>query len=168
MSSVLAKPITNATITGTITSGAPGPQAGVQCAINDNGQTQVPVGNSAGSFSWAWSFTQEVTNGTPYVLDVQTPFVDNCGNSIAAVNVCAIKLSSQGTSGQTLTLGGGSNPIFGSNTWDVQPPASDGVGGDLLIVNCSPGYAVGSGAKNLQITVASGSNVPFTLTLMGN
>ena len=128
--------------------------------MNDSGQPQIGVGSSAGNASGIYTASRSVTAGTPDVVNLLS-LTDPFGVAITAGHLIAVHIQSpSGTAaGVTLTMGGGTNPVF---------PAGRpiGPGGDDFWQDVqNGGVQITSGsAQNLQVTASSGT-VTYTLTL---
>jgi hypothetical protein len=121
-----------------------------------------PIGSVAGSQDLEHSKDYAITAGTPLVLDV-TALADQQGNAQNFAHVTGILVSNGSTTaGQDLTVGGGSNPLIA--TWG-QPVQANG--GWYGFGAPNPGITVSGTVKNIQITVAAGTNVPLTVTVKG-
>lgn len=160
MANTLSNPQYGAAILGTLTSSTA--TATNVATINDATSAAPSVGTSAGSFNLAYTASGTVATGTPVVLDT-TALTDPLGASINFGHVNIIKLTNNSTTtGQDLTMGGGSNPLFGSIS-----PVARANGGFLEIADPNPGIATSGSVKNIQISAAAGTNVAFALTILG-
>lgn len=159
--SILQNPKVTLAITGAIGDGASPPV--VNASINHTVSLSLPVGTSAGDVNIEYYRPIAVSVGTPLVLDL-TNLTDPLGNSISMSVVTAILLSNESTTtGQDLTLGGGTHPLFAA----MPVPAQAG-GGAVGVLAPASGFAVVSGTSNtLQVTAAAGSGVPGRLTILG-
>jgi hypothetical protein len=86
------------------------------------------------------------------------------GNALGMVHVTGVLVENDSTTaGQDFTVGGGTNPVLGTNQGTAQAN-----GGVFCIVNPSPGYSVVGGTSDtLQISVAAGTNVAGKITILG-
>lgn len=167
-SSTLTAIVISAQATANISSSAYGLQAVTKSSLLDVLSPAPGIGSGAGNASGFYSNTLTVTSGTPYTLDVTSGslFVDPLGNPITAGHVIGVKVANLSvTSGQDLTIGGGSNPVLGSVLGFAQAGDVSADPGFFMLYANNPGFAVSGSAKILQVTAAAGTNVPFVLTM---
>lgn len=159
MSTALTTPQIAASIIANLASG--NPPAKATCAVND-ATTIIPVvGTSTNNVNLCYSATRTVTSGSPDVLDL-TALTDPLGNALNFAVVRTVKITNNGSTGQTITVGGGTNPLFASESEPIQA-----LGGVHLTDHPDGGLAVSGTVKNLQISVAAGTSVSYTITILG-
>ena len=160
MATTLSNPSVNAQVRCNLSSGAA--PAVVGSTVSQSPNTTLTVGSTAGSVNACISEAIAITSGTPWTYNVSTG-LDPLGNAAGMVHVNAIIVYNlSATAGQILTVGAGTDPVLGSDSYTVQP------GGVAYVVNPSPGYSVvGSSSDTLTITVAAGTSVPVQVTVLG-
>lgn len=161
MSTLMSNPSINTRISCNLSSGAA--PAVTSTAVAQSAAGNPPVGTSAGSVNRCISLSTTVTNGTPLTVDVLTA-ADPNGNTAGIAHVTHVMVTNLSTtSGQDLTIGGGTHPVLGSDQYTAQAN-----GGSVLVQNPNPGYAaVSSSSDTLTITVAAGTAVPLQITIFG-
>ena len=158
----MASTVNSAQVSGGVTASLTG---GAAPAITASTPSQsllnnFTIGTAAGNVNLVYSSALTVTTGTPLVLDL-TALLDPLGGTVNFVHVCAVMITNGSvTAGQDFTVGGGTTPVFAAL------PLLQANGGNLQLINANPGWAT-SGANNLKFTVAAGTAVPFTLTILG-
>ena len=171
---VLSKVIVNTSIQGTGTYAGNGVQAAITTNVNSgttglgtNNPVSIATGLVAGQFAWMVSLTLNVISGTPYVLDLDATFNDICGQAVVgATNLCFWEVMNNGAVGN-IVVGGGSNPVLGSDQITVGPSLSTQITGVASNLNTNPGWVIGSGAANWRM-IASTGTISATFTLAGN
>jgi hypothetical protein len=126
-----------------------------------------PVGVAAGDISNVYNIAGVVTSGTPVTYDV-TSLTDQLGNAINLARVQGVfGMNLSTTTGQIITITGGtSNPLF-TDSYTIQPNLSGAGSGVIGSWNPSPGFAVDGTHKTIKVTVATGTNVPFEIAIVG-
>lgn len=140
-------------------------------ALSDNPQinqaANLIVGNAAGQVDRVIAQAITITSGTPVTINVGTA-LDPSGTAAAMVHVCGfILINSSTTTGQDMTIGGGTNPVWGatpaSSLYDAQAN-----GGIALGLAPNPGYHVtASSADTFTIIVAAGTSVAGQIVILG-
>lgn len=158
--------ITNPSIQGGITYNKTIPTVGASTAslqFPDSSSGSIAVGTSAGAANFGTTINFNVTSGTPYTLDL-TALTDTDGSSVTLASLSALKITNNSTTtGQDFTAGGGTNPIIASESTDpIQ------ANGGFHNARYPAGITVDSTHKLLQITVAAGTSVSGTVTLLGH
>jgi hypothetical protein len=148
-------------ITGALSDGLAPPV--VTASINHTVNPSLPVGSGSGSVNLEYHTPVTVTSGSPLVLDL-TNLTDPLGNAIAFAVVTAILLTNDSTTtGNDLSLGGGTTPLVATC-----PLPAQAAGGAVAVLAPAAGLTVTSGSTNkLQIAAAAGSAVPGKLTILG-
>ena len=131
--------------------------------FNQNVSQALTVGNTAGQANKAYQAALTVSTGTPLSIDLAS-LTDVTGAAITLTHVTTIVITNNSTTtGQDLTIGGGSNPLSAS----VAGVASAN-GGFMVNHNPAVGYVYNASTAHLiQITAAAGTNVPLTITILG-
>lgn len=106
---------------------------------------------------YMWSDTRSVTAGAPDDLDLRGGLTNAFGATLNFTNVVGFAIRNKGTTGQTLTVGAGSNPFI---TWLAATGDGVKVGAGGVFVLHSPidpfGTTAGT-ADILRIANASGT-----------
>jgi hypothetical protein len=131
--------------------------------INHQPNIAIGSGNSAGNVDRCFCEPFTVTAGTPLTVNVSSA-TDPMGNALGMLHVTSVLVENDSTTGgQDFTVGAGTHPVLGTDQGTAQAN-----GGVFCVVNPNPGYAVVSGTSDtLQISVASGTNVPGKITILG-
>jgi len=125
------------------------------------------IGSSAGNVQKVAMIQGTVTSGTPYTFNVYSGD-DVFGNVLNMAAVSRIVLVNQSvTSGQNLTLGGGTDPVMGSGCSIICGAGSATDQGTVAVSNPAEFTVVASTSDTITITAAAGTNVPFTLLILG-
>lgn len=161
MASALTSPKVGLSLTCNLTGGvAP---AIASCPVNHTISPTIAASSAAGGADLVYATAGTVTSGTPVVIDLTTGLTDPLGVALVFAHVVAIMVTNDSTTvGQTLTVGGGTNPILASESDPVQAN-----GGGFVVVAPNPGFTVDSTHKTLQVLVAAGTSVPYKLTVLG-
>jgi hypothetical protein len=135
----------------------------VTSQVNHQPNTAIGAGNSAGSVDRCFCEAFAVTAGTPLTVNVSTA-TDPIGNPLGMLHVTSVLVENDSTTaGQDFTVGAGTHPVLGTDQGTAQAN-----GGVFSVLNPNPGYSVVSGTSDtLQISVASGTNVPGKITVFG-
>lgn len=127
------------------------------------------LGSGAAQFNTAYLADRTVTNGTPDVLNLTSGLTDLDGNAIAAfADIVAFGVRNNSTTtGQILSVGGGTDPvvtIWGAGPIIVPP------GGCAVFINPGvAGYAITTTtADRINVTVAAGTAVSYTPFILGH
>lgn len=160
MSTILTNPILSIRATATLSSGT---FPVLNSNLNHTPSTPLSVGNAVGQVDIAVEKSFTVTSGTPFTYNVSTG-LDPFGATAGMVHVSAVIVENDSTTGgQTMTIGGGTHSVLGSDSYTAQPN-----GGVVAIVNPNPGYVVAGGSTDtITISVASGTAVAGKLTILG-
>src|ERR1700728_2897318 len=161
MSTTLSNPIASVQLKCQLTGGVV--PAGVSSQVNHQPNVSLGAGNTGGSIDGCFSEPFTVSAGTPLTISL-TAINDALGNAISFVHVTSVLVENDSTTaGQNFTVGGGTHPVLGTDQGTAQAN-----GGAFFVFNPNPGYSVVSGTSDtLQISVASGTNVPGKLTIFG-
>lgn len=111
--------------------------------------------------------TVQVSSGTPTVIDLNTVTQPD-GSTATFADLLIVGFYNHGdpTSGETLTIGGGTNPVV--SIWSANLVL---LGGTPILVGCpdATGYAVNaSTAHKFTLNIASGTNVDVDYLLVGH
>jgi hypothetical protein len=174
MGSTLQQASTNFQFQANVFTNDTGTQASPSSKVADNTASTPGLAlqgsTTQGTWDWVFSQTYTVASGSPLSINLGSGFNDPIGRSIAAVNVCAGKITNtSGTAGNDIIVGGGSNPLMGADTFTVGAATTNlpSLPGIYAFQKPEPGYIVGSGANVLKITAVQNS-ITITVTLMGN
>lgn len=161
MATTLTNPSVSVTVKAQLSSGAA--PALVAAQVNHSPNFGVGAGNTTGNVDRCYSTAFTVSAGTPLTINLTTA-LDPMQNAVGMLHVSGILVENDSTtSGQDMTIGGGTHPISATDSGLAQAN-----GGVHLMWNPSPGYAVTSGsADTVTITVAAGTNVPGKITILG-
>jgi hypothetical protein len=161
MSTILSNPIIGLQFKCQLTAGSA--PAVVTSQVNHQPNTTIGAGNSAGNVDLCFCEPFTVSAGTPLTVNVSAA-TDPIGNVLGMLHVTSVLVENDSTTaGQDFTVGGGTNPVLGTDQGTAQAN-----GGVFSVVNPDPGYAVVSGTSDtLQISVAAGTNVPGKITILG-
>jgi hypothetical protein len=161
MSTTLSNPQANVQLRCQLTTGAA--PAVVASQVNHQPSIALGAGNTAGSVDRCFSESFTVSAGTPLTVNLSSA-TDPLGNAVGMVHVTSVLVENDSTTaGQDFTVGGGTHPVLGTDQGTAQAN-----GGEFLVTNPNPGYSVVSGTSDtLQISVASGTNVPGKVTILG-
>ncbi|MGA2439613.1 MAG: hypothetical protein ABSH08_01525 [Tepidisphaeraceae bacterium] len=161
MSTTLSNPNVSVQLKCQLTGGAA--PAVVTSQVNHQPNVAIGSGNSAGNVDRCFSEPFAVSAGSPLTINL-TSATDPLGNALTFVHVSSVLVENDGTTaGQDFTVGGGTHPVLGTDQGTAQAN-----GGAFFVVNPNPGYSVVSAASDtLQISVASGTNVPGKVTVFG-
>lgn len=167
MATTLTGPSASVNIRATLTNSASAPQAPVGSSLNHTPNINLVAGVAAGNVNCTISKAFTVTNGSPLVINVSSA-LDPIGNAAVMVHVIAVLVENDSvTTGQDFTVGGGTDPVMGTDQFTVQSN-STGQGGAGFVCNTSPGYVYNvSTANSVTITVAAGTAVPGRITILG-
>jgi hypothetical protein len=135
----------------------------VTSQVNHQPAAALGAGNAAGSVDGCYCESFTVSAGTPLTVTLPSA-ADPLGNPLAMAHVTSVLVENGSTTaGQDFTVGGGTHPVLGSDQGTAQAN-----GGIFFVINPNPGYALVAGTSDtLQISVASGTNVPGKLTVLG-
>jgi hypothetical protein len=161
MSTALSNPQANVQLRCQLTTGVS--PAVVMSQVSHQPNIALGVGNTAGNVDRCLSESFTVSAGSPLTVNLTSAF-DPLGNALGMVHVTSVLVENDSsTAGQDFTVGGGTHPVLGTDQGTAQAN-----GGALLVTNPNPGYSVvASTSDTLQISVASGTNVPGKLTILG-
>ena len=155
----LINPIIQASVNASISSSNTGYQTPI--VLSTIAPYSITVGSAASQADGEYVADRSVTSGTPDVINLTTlTFLD--GTAITAARVVAIIIVSRSTtSGQTLTHGGGTNPLYATNT---QPIGPSGI--SLWYSPIDGGTTIVSGTNsNLQVTASTGT-VSYSIRIL--
>jgi len=119
---------------------------------------QLTIGNASGQVNQVYAAAFSVA-GTPLTINVGN-CTDPLGGNVAMVHVAIVEIVNTSSTGN-LTLGGGTNPVMGSDVATIQP------GGVTLKINAAPGYAVVTSASDTITITASAGTVTGRITILG-
>lgn len=165
MATILSAPGISASISGSATSSTSFPKqtGGSQhsVAVNYN------VAGGAGNVDTLYQASFTVTSGTPLSINLATA-LDVLGVALGDVDIVGLLIENDSaTAGQDFTVGSGTDPALGTQSYLVQANTTSGSPG-FVCVNFPLGLATTSGTSNLlQITVAAGTNVPGKISILG-
>ncbi|MGD0540591.1 MAG: hypothetical protein ABSB33_03635 [Tepidisphaeraceae bacterium] len=161
MSTTLSNPQVSIQLKCQLTAGAA--PAVVTSQVSHQPNIALGAGNSAGNVDRCFSEPFTVSAGSPLTVNLSSA-VDPLGNALAMVHVTSVLVENDSsTAGQDFTVGGGTHPVLETDQGTAQAN-----GGAFLVTNPNPGYSVVAAASDtLQISVASGTNVPGKLTILG-
>lgn len=161
MATTLSNPQPSVQLKCQLTSGAA--PAVVSSQVNHQPTVTIGAGNSVGSVDGCFSESFTVSAGTPLTITLPSA-TDPLGNALAMVHVTSVLVENDSTTaGQGFTVGGGTHPVLGTDQGTAQAN-----GGVFFVINPNPGYSVVAGTSDtLQISVASGTNVPGKVTVLG-
>jgi hypothetical protein len=161
MSTILSNPNASVQLKCQLTAGAA--PAVISSQVNHQPNISIGAGNSAGNVDRCFSESFTVTAGTPLTVNVSSA-TDPIGNALGMLHVTSVLVENDSTTaGQDFTVGAGTHPVLGTDQGTAQAN-----GGVFCVVNPSPGYSVVSGTSDtLQVSVASGTNVPGKITVFG-
>lgn len=159
--SILTNPALAFNLTANLAGGIA--NAPTRTAIADATAINLNVGTASGNVNLAYSGNVSVVSGTPLVIDL-TALTNPDGGAVSFTNVLAVKLTNNGTAAGTLTMGGGTNPVFGA----FPVAAQGGTNGTGVTGFYSPnGITVAGGSSNNLQIVSSAGTVPGSLTILG-
>lgn len=160
MAATLSNPQISAAITSGMAGGAlPATATG---SISDGTARGAVVGSGAGQVNKIYSAAFTVTSGTPFTIDLTT-LTDLLGNAITFGTYIASKITNLSvTTGQDFTCFGGTNGLLATST-----ELCYANGGNKLHDTGTTGITVDSTHKIIQITVAAGTSVAGTITVIG-
>lgn len=159
MSATLSNPQISAAISASLGSSS-GP-ASTNTNIQHSIAKQRTVGTAAGNVNKVYSAAFTVDTGTPITIDLTTA-ADPQGNAQNFGTVYDIIIeNSSSTTGQIMTLFGGSNGLVATGTLLLNP------GGAIAYTGGSVGITVDSTHKLIQISVAAGTGVAGRITVLG-
>jgi hypothetical protein len=161
MSTTLSNPQVNVQLRCQLTTG--GPPAVVTSQVSHQPGITLGAGNTAGNVDRCFSESFTVSAGSPLTVNLSSA-ADPLGNAVGIVHVTSVLVENDSsTAGQDFTVGGGTHPVLGTDQGTAQAN-----GGAFLVTNPNPGYSVvASASDTLQISVASGTNVPGKVTILG-
>ncbi|HEX4056230.1 MAG TPA: hypothetical protein VHX86_18370 [Tepidisphaeraceae bacterium] len=161
MATTLSNPQPSVQLKCQLTAGAA--PAVVSSQVNHQPVVTLGAGNSAGNVDGCFSEPFTVSAGTPLTITLPSA-TDPLGNVLAMVHVTSVLVENDSTtSGQDFTVGGGTHPVLGTDQGTAQAN-----GGTFFVINPNPGYSVVAGTSDtLQISAASGVNVPGKVTILG-
>jgi hypothetical protein len=130
--------------------------------LNHSISINYPVGSAAGQVNTVYTKGRTVAaSGTPDSI-VLSSLTDPAGNAIAFGHVVDMILENTDPT-NTLTVGGGTNPVTWLPTAGVPVPP-----GGALVLHAPSGQAVTAGsADQLQVATSGGANVAYNLTIAG-
>jgi hypothetical protein len=161
MPTTLSNPIISVQLKCQLTGGAA--PAVVTSLVNHQPNVALGSGNSAGNVDQCLSEPFTVSAGSPLTINLSSA-TDPLGGALAFAHVSGVLVENDSTTaGQDFTVGGGTHPVLGTDQGTAQAN-----GGAFFVINPNPGYSVVSGTSDtLQISVASGTNVPGKITVLG-
>lgn len=138
-----------------LTAGSPPAQQGV--GVNLVPPTAPGVGAVAGSVDRCYAGTYSVTSGTPVTINLLTA-LDPCGTAAGIVYIEDILIENDNTTaGQDLTVGGGTHPALGTDSYTVQAGTSASNVGAAQLHFPTGLHIVTSSSDTLTLTAASGT-----------
>lgn len=166
MAATLSGPAISGAITCTLTNPTSG-YATPTAAINHTTAINPVVGSSAGQWGKIYSADFSVTSGTPLVLTLSDgSMTDPLGNALTfASSINAIKATiTNTTTGQDLTLFGGTNGLFASSAGAICYAGT--TPGSVTLDYGTQGATVDSTHKVVTLTAAAGT-VTGKITIAG-
>lgn len=125
--------------------------------LNFAAPASLASGSGAAQFAHCYITSASIVSGSPLVIDVTGSLVEPDGTTFVVTDIVAILVKNNGTTGQIITMGGGSNPVVSFVSANaIIPP-----GATMIFFNpAASGYAVNaSTAHTLQFANASGTAV---------
>lgn len=161
MASTLTNPQVGFSIQGTLTDTS---RAGatVVATVNDQTTQAYSVGTNGGNVAFEYSANLTIGTGAT-TLDL-TALTDPDGNSITFMKVMAVKLTNLFTNASNVTMGGGTNPIFGAFPVNAQG-GTNGNGWCGFVAN--NGLTVTGGSTNNLKLISDTAATPVSLTIIG-
>ena len=121
---------------------------------------QLTVGNASGQVDVVYCGNFTITAGTPLTINLGT-CLDPLGGNASMLHVAVIIVANTNSSGGNLTIGGGTDPVLGSDVNTIMP------GGVIFKINQSPGYPVVASASDTLTITASIGTVTGRITVLG-
>lgn len=122
------------------------------------------VGNTSSSTDGFYSADLSVTAGTPGAINLTAPLVDPQGYSLSVARVVGFMIRNKSTTtGQTLSLGGGTTPVFAA----LPSFLAIGPGGTFMFTTPMDGSAtITAGTNNLlQVIASTGATIAYTIRI---
>ena len=135
----------------------------VSSSANQSNGVVLGSGTGTGNANTCISLAGTVTYGTPVTINVLTAIdLSGVASAMAFLNTVIVNNNST-TATDNIVVGGGTNPVLGSDTFTVQPN-----GGCGILFNPNPGYAVvSSSSDTITLTASAGTSVPYSITILG-
>lgn len=164
MSTVLANPSVSINVSSNFTNSVAFPGSGTQ--LRQTPFIALTAGVAAGNVNCGIAKSFSVVSGTPLVINVASG-LDPQGNAAAMARVISVTVENDSTTtGQTLTVGGGTDPVMGTSQMDVQANPN-GAGGGFTVANTDGGWVYNVSTANSITIVAATGTIAGKITILG-
>ena len=135
----------------------------ISSAISDESTATLAVGASANQVSKPVAVELTIATGTPATIDLSSFITDDGSTASISSMVEAIKITLlSSTTGQDLTVGGGTNGLFAALPVSLKPTPR----GEAVLFLATP-ITVDATHKIITLAVAAGTTVKVRVTLFG-